>query len=217
MQKIFPWAKRTLKIKVHKLSNLWENGWPGVAQVPSVVFCSQDFFLRLVVRLIIGFYVKVMASRILLWLWFIRAVLAFICSNISQDPDLLTLLDIPQLRELGAFRYKAKAWLLWCWVGAAEACKCVRPAFVSCVFNLFKIVSLQNVSFTCCMPEGLLLTYRTHLVSLHRYLPSHRRSGKMYCKCFFAHERVIVCLYWFHTISTPHAPQLACSGMLYAR
>ena len=43
---------------------------------------------------------------------FIRAVLAFIRSNISQDPDLLTLLEVAQLRELGAFRYKAKAWQL---------------------------------------------------------------------------------------------------------
>lgn len=52
MQKIFPWAKRTLKIKV--------DNW---------FLCNGDG---------------------------------------EQDPDLLTLVDVAQLRELGAFRYKAK-------------------------------------------------------------------------------------------------------------
>ena len=32
--------------------------------------------------------------------------------GLVQDPDLLTLVDVAQLRELGAFRYKAKDWLI---------------------------------------------------------------------------------------------------------
>lgn len=30
--------------------------------------------------------------------------------QLDQDPDLLTLVDVTQLQELGAFRYKAQDW-----------------------------------------------------------------------------------------------------------